>query len=240
MTDVRFDRTVPILAATSSALATLAGLWLLYLVFFRVPVEDSVGFVQRTPYVELPSALTAYLAFGIVAVCSAGYLWLKDDRLDAISLSAAELGVVFTSAVLVQGPLQAWLSWGEWWVWDARTTSTLLLCLLLWLIYVSYFVIRHSTENAERGKRYAAILGIIGAIDIPLIHMSIQWFRDERPGPGGLGREDLTVAADPEVWRAVLVGTVAFALAFLALLLYRYDVERLRRQVDSIRARQAA
>ncbi len=218
-----------ILAGALSVLAALAGLWLLYLVFFWVPTERTMGIVQRIYYIHLPSALAAYLAFGIVAVCSAGYLWLKDDRLDAISVSAAELGVVFTSAVLVQGPLWARLSWGAWWVWDARTTST----LLLWLIYVSYFLIRHSTENVERGKRFAAILGIIGAVDIPIIHMSVHWFRTQHPDPVVLTAEGPT--ADPEIWQTALVGVLAFTLAFFALLLYRYGLERLRRQFDAIR-----
>jgi len=216
-------------AASLSVAAAIALVGTFYLIFFWVPTESTMGVVQRIYYIHLPSALAAYLAFGTVALCSLGYLWLKDERLDAIAVSAAEIGVVFTTAVLIQGPLWARLSWGAWWVWDARTTST----LLLWLIYVSYFVIRNSTDNPDKGKRYAAIIGIVGAIDIPIIHMSVQWFRTQHPGPVVLRPEGPT--ADAEIWQTVLASTVAFTLAFFALLLYRYVLERLRGQVEALR-----
>lgn len=234
MTDARSDRSILILTGTLSVLAVAAGLWLIYLVFSRIPTERTIGIAQLIYYIHLPSALTGYLAFAIVAVCSAGYLWLKDDRLDAISVSAAELGVIFASAVLVQGPLWARLSWESWWVWDARTTST----LLLWLVYVSYFVVRFSTENPERGKRFAGVLGVIGVVDLPIIHMSVQWFHTQRLDPVALGPE--SPATDPEVFQTVVVGTLAFTLAFFALLLHRYRLERLRRQVDAIQVRAVA
>ena len=125
------------------------------------------------------AAWIAFLAFGIVALCSVGYLWLKDERLDAIAVAAAELGVVFTTIVLLTGPLWGKIAWGAWWVWDARLTLT----LLLWFIYVGYFMLRGATESPERGKRFAAILGVVGAVDIPLIHMSVQWFRSQHPKP---------------------------------------------------------
>lgn len=218
-------------AAVLSVLAAAAIIWTFYLIFFWVPTERTMGVVQRIYYIHLPSALAAYLAFGTVALCSVGYLWLKDERLDSIAVSAAELGVVFTTAVLIQGPLWARLSWGAWWVWDARTTST----LLLWLIYVSYFIIRYSTENPEKGKRFGAIVGIVGAVDIPIIHMSVQWFRTQHPDPVVLRPEGPT--ADPEIWQTVLVSTLAFTLAFFALLLYRYMLERLSGQVEALRYR---
>ncbi len=222
-----------ILTGTLSVLAVVAGLWLLYLIFSRIPTERTMGVVQLIYYIHLPSALIGFLGFAIVAVCSAGYLWLKDDRLDAISVSAAELGVIFASAVLVQGPLWARLSWETWWVWDARTTST----LILWLIFVSYFVIRYSTENPERGKRFAGVLGVIGAVDLPIILLSVQWFHTQRLVPIALGPE--SPVADPEVFQAVVVGILAFALAFFALLLHRYRLERLRRQVNAMQVRAA-
>lgn len=216
-------------AAILSVLAAVSIIVSFYLIFFWVPTERTMGIVQRIYYIHLPSAIAAYLAFGTVALCSLGYLWLKDERLDAIAVSAAEIGVLFTTAVLIQGPLWARLSWGAWWVWDARTTST----LLLWMIYVSYFVIRYSTENPDRGRRFAAIVGIIGAVDIPIIHMSVQWFRTQHPDPVVLRPEGPT--ADPEIWQTVLFSTFAFSLGFFALLLYRYVYERLRAQVEALR-----
>src|SRR5690606_30289910 len=113
----------------------------------------------------------------------------------------------------------------------------LTLTLLLWLIYVAYFMIRNATDNPSRGKRFAAILGIVGAVDIPLIHMSVQWFRSLHP-QAVVARPD-GPAADPEIVTTLLVSFLAFTIAFFALLLYRYGLERMRGQVEALRYRAA-
>jgi len=208
-----------------SVLAAAAMLWAFYLIFFYAPTEREMGVVQRIFYVHVPSAWVGFFAFGIVALCSVGYLWLKDDRLDAVAVSAAEIGVVFTTIVLITGPLWAKLAWGAWWVWDPRITLT----LLLWFIYIGYFMVRGATENPERGKRFAAVVGIVGAIDIPLIHMSVYWFRSQHPQPV-IVRPD-GPAADPEIVQTLLVSLLAFTLTFLALLMHRYALEKLRSRV---------
>jgi heme exporter protein C len=229
MIDTSSYRGTRIWAGLLSLLAAASLIWTFYLIFFYAPTEATMGIVQRIFYVHVPSAWVAFLAFGIVALCSLGYLWLKDDRLDAIALSAAELGLIFTSAVLITGPLWGRLAWGIWWVWEPRLTLT----LLLWLIYIAYFMIRNATDNPETGKRFAAILGVVGAVDIPLIHMSVQWFRSQHPQPVVLRPEGPT--ADPEIVQTLLVSLLAFTLAFFALLLYRYGLERMRGQVEALR-----
>jgi len=210
-----------------AAAATM--LWSLYLVFFYAPTEREMGIVQRIFYVHVPSAWVAFLAFGIVALCSLGYLWLRDERLDAIAVAAAELGLVFATIMLTTGPLWGKIAWGAWWVWDARLTLT----LLLWFIYVGYFILRGATESPERGKRFAAILGVVGALDIPLIHMSVQWFRSQHPKPVIMNPEGPTAA--PEIVQTLLVSLLAFTLLFFSLLLARYLVARLQERVDAIR-----
>ncbi|HEY0038807.1 MAG TPA: hypothetical protein VGB66_19080, partial [Longimicrobium sp.] len=105
--------------------------------------------------------------------------------------------------------------------------------LLLWFIYVGYFVLRGATEDPERGKRFAAVLGIVGAVDIPLIHMSVQWFRSQHPKPVVLKPEGPTAA--PEMVQTLLVNMLAFTLLFFSLLLARYVVERLSRRIDAAR-----
>jgi heme exporter protein C len=209
--------------AVVAAAVMLASLWM---VFFYVPTERTMGIVQRIFYVHVPTAWVAFLAFFLVALCSAGYLWLRDERLDAIAVSAAELGTVLTTAVLITGPLWARLAWGAWWVWEPRLTLT----LLLWFIYLGYFMLRGATENPERGKRFAAVLGIVGAFNIPIIHMSVQWFRSLHPQPVILRPEG--PRADPEIVQTLLVSLLAFTLTFFALLLYRYGLERLRRAAE--------
>lgn len=218
------------------ALAVLAGIVMmaaLWMIFFYVPTERSMGVVQRIFYVHVPSAWVAFLAFGIVALCSLGYLWLRDERLDAIAVSAAELGTVFTSIVLLTGPLWGKIAWGAWWVWEPRLTLT----LLLWFIYVGYFMLRGSTENPERGKRFAAILGIVGAVDIPLIHVSVQWFRSQHPQAVIMRPEGPQAA--PEIVQTLLVSLLAFTLLFFALLLFRYGLERMRARAALLNARRS-
>jgi len=213
-------------------LTVLAGATLLaalYMVFFYVPTEAEMGVVQRIFYVHVPSAWTAFMAFGLVALCSAGYLWLRDPRLDAIAVSAAELGLVFTTLVLLTGPLWAKVAWGAWWVWEPRLTLT----LLLWFIYVGYFMLRGAAENAERGKRFAAILGVVGAVDIPLIHVSVQWWRSQHPKPVVMRPEG--AQADPAILQTLFVSLFAFTLLFFSLLLFRYGLERLSQRVHALR-----
>ena len=106
-------------------------------VFYWVATERTMGVVQRIFYIHVPSAWVAFFAFGIVAICSAVYLWLKDERLDMAAVAAAEGGMLFTTIVLLTGPLWARVAWGIWWTWDLRLTLT----LLLWFIYLGYFLV---------------------------------------------------------------------------------------------------
>ncbi len=206
-----------------AALALTASLWM---VFFYAPTEATMGVVQRIFYVHVPSAWVAFLAFGIVALCSLGYLWLRDERLDAISVASAELGLLFTTIVLVTGPLWGKIAWGAWWVWEPRLTLT----LLLWFIYIGYFILRGAADSPERGKRFAAVLGIVGAVDIPLIHLSVTWFRSQHPEAVILRPEGPQAA--PEIVQTLLVSFLAFTLLFFGLLMVRYGLERLQNRVD--------
>ncbi|CAN5239076.1 heme ABC transporter permease [soil metagenome] len=206
----------------------------LWMIFFFVPTERSMGIVQCIFYVHLPSALVAYLGVAILALCSIGYLWLRDDRLDAIAVSAAELATLFLTVVLVTGPLWGKIAWGAWWVWDARLTTT----LLLWLMLLGYFTLRSATDDPERGRRFGAVMAIVAAVDVPLIHLSVNWFRSQHPKPVILRPEG--PRADPAIVETLLVSLLAFTLLFLALLLFRYGLERARRRGDFLRVRVAA
>ncbi len=209
-------------AAVLGTLGLVGTLVLHWLVFFWVPTERTMGVVQRIFYVHVPAAWVAFMAFGIVAVCSAVYLWLKDERLDRAALAAAEGGMVFTTIVLLTGPLWGRVAWGTWWTWEPRLTLT----LLLWFIYLGYFLVRASTENPERGKRFAAVVGIVGALDIPLIHVSVQFFRSLHPAPVVLRPEGPSLA--PEMLTTLFVGLGSFTLLFFSLFLFRYALERMR------------
>jgi heme exporter protein C len=216
------------------ALALLGGVGIIlfhWMVFFWVPTEASMGIVQRIFYIHLPAAWVAFLAFGIVALCSAIYLWLSDARLDAAARAAAEGGLLFTTVVLTSGPLWGKLAWGTWWTWEPRLTLT----LLLWFIYLGYFMVRNSTENPERGRRFAAVVGIVGALNIPLIHVSVLWFRSLHPQPV-VARVD-GPSLHPDMLATVLAGLGAFTLVFLGLFLLRYAVGRAEGELDLLEGR---
>jgi heme exporter protein C len=208
------------LGLITGALGVAAVLLLHYLVFFWVPTERTMGVVQRIFYIHVPSAWVAFFAFGIVALCSAVYLWLGDERLDWAAVSAAEGGMVFTTIVLLTGPLWARIAWGTWWSWEWR----LILTLLLWFIYLGYFMVRAAAESPERGRKLSAVVGIVGAVTLPINHMSVRWWRGIHPNPVIANPEGPT--ADPEMVTTLLTGLAAFTLIFLAILAFRYGLER--------------
>lgn len=151
----------------------------LYLVFVYVPTEKTMGVVQRIFYFHVPLAWVGFLAFFVVFVCSILFLWKRDSRWDIMARCSAEVGIVFTSLVLVTGPIWAKPIWGVWWTWDARLTTT----LILWLIYLAYLMVRSFAVEESRGARFAAVVGIVGFLDIPISAAAIVLWRTQHPGP---------------------------------------------------------
>jgi heme exporter protein C len=215
-------------AAGLAVLGGAAVIGALWMVFFWVPTERTMGIMQRIYYIHIPSAWIGELAFGIMALCSLGYLFLRDDRLDAIALSVAETGFVFWIATLAAGPLWARLAWGSWWVWDARLSFSLLLAL----IWGGYFLVRSWAEERESGKRLAAVVALVGAVDLPVIHMSVYWFRTQHPKPVMMNPEGPT--ADFEIGMTIMASVLAFTVLFFGLVIYRYSYERLKQQVERL------
>lgn len=209
-----------------AVLGVMASIVTLWMVFFWVPTEARQGVVQRIFYLHVPSAWVAFMAFGVVAIASAVYLWLGDERADMAALAAAEGGMVFTAIVLTSGPLWGKIAWGAYWVWEPRLTLT----LLLGFIYLGYMMVRNATESPERGKRFAAVVGIVGAINIPLIHMSVYWFRSLHPDPVVLKPDGPTL--DGDMLTTLMVGLLAFTLLFFGLMTLRYGVERARHTLE--------
>ncbi len=220
---------------TGTALAGLGllGMLLVYsLSFFWVSTELSQGVAQRIFYVHVPAAWTTFLAFGIAAFTSGMYLWLRDERLDRAALAAAEGGMIFATIMLTTGPLWGKIAWGTYWTWDPRLTST----LLMWFIFLGYFMVRNSTENPEKGKRFAAVVAIVGALDIPFIHLSVVWFRSLHPDPIVLKPDRPSLPADMLI--VLLTSVLSFTMIFLGLFLLRYALETLRAGQQA-RAREA-
>ena len=180
------------------------------------PPEATQGLAQKIYYLHLPAALNAYIAFVVVAVTSIVYLWLRDERADRVAESSAEVGLLFTTVVLITGPIWGKPIWGTWWTWDARLTLT----LFLWFIYAGYLVLRGAVPEPAMRARYSAVLGILGALLIPFIHMSVYLFRTLHPMPIVLKPERPSLP--PEMLHTLMFSFAAFALVYLALVRARY------------------
>jgi len=214
-------------------LGPLTGLVMLlaiFMVFVYVPSDRVQGIIQRIFYFHVPLALMTFAAFGLVAVASALFLWRGSRTWDRLAHSSAEVGMLFCTLVLVTGPIWARPVWGTWWTWDARLTTT----LILWLIYAAYLMMRSVSGPGDQGARYAAVLGIVGAVDIPIINRSVYWWRTIHPAVL-ITREGGSGLSDPRMQATFGVCFLAFLLVFLWLLLVRNDSARLRDAVEELR-----
>ncbi|HYS19210.1 MAG TPA: heme ABC transporter permease CcmC [Candidatus Binatia bacterium] len=193
--------------------------------FGIAPREATQGNVQRIMYLHVPSVWVAYLAFAVVLVASIAYLIRRAEAADRLAHASAEVGVLFTGLTIATGSIWGKPTWGTWWTWDARLTSV----AILFVMYLGYLLLRGMIEDRERGARFAAVLGIVAAFNIPLVHFSVYWWRTlhqppslMKPGPGTMPGIIVT---------ALLVNFVAFSL------LYVYFVARrarlLRREAEA-------
>jgi heme exporter protein C len=198
-------------------------------VFIYVPTEQVQGIVQRIFYFHVASALTMFLAFFVVFIASIIYLWKRLPWWDNIAASAAEIGVVFCTLVLITGPIWARPIWGAWWSWD----PTLTLTLVLWLIYVAYLMLRADAYD-ERRTRFAAILGIIGFIDVPLIRWSVEKWRTIHPKPVVL-QEGGSTGLPPSMLLTFFICVTALVLLFFYLLRERVSLAQSRHDLEMLR-----
>ena len=191
--------------------------------FLFTPPEATQGPAQRILYVHASSAFVAlYLAFALMALTSALYLWLRDEKLDRVAESAAEVGLAYTTVVLVTGPLWGKPIWGAWWTWDARLTLT----LFLWFIIVAYLVLRGAVDERAMRARYSAVLALLAGFLIPFIHLSVYLFRTMHPMPIVL--KPSAPSMPPVMLVTFLSAFGAFTLLFAGLLRARYRMATLR------------
>jgi heme exporter protein C len=202
----------------------------IYMVFVYVPTDKVQGIVQRIFYFHVPLAIMTFVAFGTVAVASVFFLWRGTRGWDRLAHAAAEVGMLFCTLVLITGPIWARPVWGTWWTWDARLTTT----LILWLIYAAYLMLRNTAGAGDQGARYAAVLGIVGAVDIPIINRSVYWWRTIHPAVL-ITREGGSGLADPRMQGTLGVCFLAFFLLFLWLLWVRSENMRLGDEVEALR-----
>jgi heme exporter protein C len=209
------------LANALGILALLALLAGLFLAFFHAPADALQGDVQRIMYVHVPTAWVAFFAFFVVFVSSLVYLWKRLPEADRLAYASAEIGVLFTALTLIDGSIWGKPTWGTWWTWDARLTTT----AILLVIYVGYLMLRSFVEEPERRARLAALVGIVGFIDVPIIYMSVLWFRTLHQPPsiqtGGVKMPDAMLLT-------LLVNVGVYTLVYLFFLVKRVRLESLR------------
>ncbi len=200
-------------------------------IFMYVPTEKTEGIIQRIMYFHIPCAWLAFFAFFIVFVCSILFLWKKDREWDIYAHASAEIGVVFCSLVLITGPLWAKPVWGTWWVWDARLTST----LVLWLIYIAYLMLRMRTDAGSMRARYAAVVGIAGFLDIPIIHFSVLWWRTFHPKPKMITSEGIGTGMANEMVITLGISLFAFTLLYFLMMEQRIALEKMKDEIDRLK-----
>jgi heme exporter protein C len=197
--------------------------------FIIAPSEAVMGDVQRIFYFHVASAWAAFLAFFLVFLGSIAYLRSRDLHWDTLAASAAEIGVVFTSITLASGSIWARSAWGTWWTWEPRLTTT----LLLWLIYVSYLLLRGMTEEPGRRAAFAAVFGIVGFVDVPIVFMSVRWWRTLHPAVVSSEGFDMEATMLP----ALFLSVAAFTAVLAYLVLLRTDMEGAQKEVAALRQR---
>ena len=198
----------------------------LYMIFGYVPTEKEMGVVQRIFYLHVPLAWLAFMSFFVVFVASAIYLWKRQTKWDVRASAAAEVGVVFTTLFLISGIIWAKPIWGVWWTWDPRLTSA----LVLWLIYVAYLLVRTYAPDSQRGSRFAAVVGVVGFVDVPIVALAITLWRTQHPS--AVIFED---GLAPPMLATLLVNITAFTVFYAVLMRLRIAQKRAENALREIK-----
>lgn len=198
----------------------------LYMALVYAP-QDTTGVFQRIFYYHVATAWNGYLFIAFVALSSLIYLIRKDEQWNDAARTAGELGVLFVTLTLLLGSLWARPVWNVWWTWDPRLVTT----LILWFIYVAYLLIQAGAGENKRIKRFAAVFGIAGFVDIPLVHYSAILWRSIHP--------NVIRPGDPGMPYEMLLAMIASVIAVTPLGLYlwgqRLEVERLKKRVEALK-----
>jgi heme exporter protein C len=206
--------------ATAAALLGLAGVYVRALAF--TPIEVNQGAAQKIFYIHVPAAWAALLAVSVTGILSILFLWLKDRRIDLAAAASAEVGVAFGCVMLTTGPIWGKPIWGTWWTWDARLTST----LFLFLLFVGYLVLRGVVTDPGVRGRFSAVIGILGMMLVPFIHLTVYLFRTLHPVPIVL--KPSAPSLPPAMLTTLLLSVGVFTLLYAGFVMLRYALGLLR------------
>lgn len=199
----------------------------LVMAFGIAPREATQGNVQRIMYLHVPSVWVAYLAFAVVLVASIAYLARRSEGADRLAHASAEVGVLFTGLTIATGSIWGKPTWGTWWTWDARLTTV----SILFVMYLGYLLLRGMIDDRERGARFAAVLGIVAAFNIPLVHFSVYWWRTLHQPPSLMKPGPSTMPG--VIVAALLVNFAAFTLLYVYFVTRRARVLRLEAEAEA-------
>ncbi|MFQ6672249.1 MAG: heme ABC transporter permease CcmC [Candidatus Tectimicrobiota bacterium] len=198
------------------------------------PPDAIQGEVQRIMYLHVPTAWNAYMSFAVVCVCSAAYLFTRNLAWDRRAAASAEIGIVFTVLTIAAGSIWGRPTWGTWWTWDARLTTT----AILLFIYIGYLVVRQVVGEPTQRARLAAVIGIIGFLDVPLIRLSVKWWRTLHQTPTVFRSGGMTI--DRFMLFTLFLNLLAFGCLYLYLMLKRTELEMVREVLMAEQARRMA
>ena len=217
----------------SGAFLPLVGILMLvdlFLIFMWAPTDEILGHVQRIFYFHVPIAWVAFLSFFIVFGSSIMYLWKRTARWDALAHSAAEIGVIFATLILITGVIWAKPVWGVWWTWEPRLTTS----LILWLIYVAYLMVRGYAPNRSQGATFAAVIGIVGFVDVPIVYFAVDWWRAVHP-ESVVGPLAEAGSLDSSMRGVLVFSSITFVLLYLLLLRERLSLRTIEATLRSLR-----
>jgi heme exporter protein C len=212
-------------SAFAAALIIFAG----YAALYIAPEEATMHEIQRIFYFHVPAWVATFTAFTIVFISNVAYLTTRGDRWDSLGVSAAEVGVACCSIGLITGPLWAKPVWGIWWTWDARLTTT----FIMWLMYICYLMLRGLLEDPRHRATLSAVFGIFAFLDVPLVYMSNRLWRTQHPQPVFFGGPNSGI--NPVMAKVFLLCMVAVLVVMIPVLLDRYRVECMRREMEELR-----
>ncbi|HSA54284.1 MAG TPA: cytochrome c biogenesis protein CcsA [Gemmatimonadaceae bacterium] len=197
--------------------------------FLTSPPDRDMGHLQKIMYVHVPSAWNAFMAFFVVAAASLMYLWKGEERHDLLAASAAEVGTLFTALTLALGSIWGRPTWGIWWTWDPRLTST----AVLLMIFVGYLSLRSFVDDHERRAQWSAAVGLLGALNVPIVYMSVKWWRTIHQ------MQSSPSTVDPEYVVGLRANGIAFLLVLVYFILKRYRAAQLERAAEHLREQAA-
>jgi len=219
---------LPIVSLVLGMLSFIGMMFSIGMIFLYAPTDAVEGNAQRIFYFHVPIAWIGMLSFGVLTAAGIGYLVTKRDHWDWLARAAAEIGAVFITLALVTGSIWGRITWGTWWTWDPKLTAT----LILWFMYIGYIMLRSYMGRTTSSGYAGAVLSIVGLVDVPIIYLSVQWWRGLHPS----AQVGVQGALPSSVVLTLMVSLVTFTIFYSFLMIQIYQFQRLQALAQSLRS----